>query len=129
MDEPDRYEGGCHCGAVRFRLTLDRPDAVVALDCNCSICTMKGFLHLIVSRDRFALLAGADQLSVYRFNTRVAQHTFCRVCGIHPFYTPRSHPDGVDVNVRCLDDPELRQRLRIEPFDGRQWEASIATIR
>lgn len=128
MDEPVTYEGGCHCGAVRFRVTVDRgADAHRALDCNCSICARKGFLHLIVPRERFELVAGEQQLTTYTFNTGVAKHTFCRVCGVHPFYTPRSHPDGVDVNVRCLDG-DAPARFTVAPFDGARWEASVETI-
>jgi hypothetical protein len=119
------YEGGCHCGAVRFRVRVERHQA---LDCNCSMCTRKGFLHLIVPPDDFELLRGADSLATYEFNTRIAKHRFCRFCGIHPFYTPRSHPDQVDVNVRCLDGDAL-DRFAIEPFDGRNWEANVAGIR
>jgi hypothetical protein len=119
------YEGGCHCGAVRFRVIVDAHEAY---DCNCSICRKKGFLHLIVPADRFTLLAGAEALATYTFNTRTAKHTFCKVCGVHPFYTPRSHPDGVDVNVRCLDEGAL-ERFRVRPFDGQNWEANVDAIR
>src|SRR5215471_8583899 len=112
------YEGGCHCGAVRFRVTVDE---LRALDCNCSMCTKKGFVHLIVSKERFELVRGANALATYTFNTGVAKHTFCRTCGIHPFYTPRSHPDGVDVNVRCLDGDALAE-FAVAPFDGKNWE-------
>jgi hypothetical protein len=122
---PTTYEGGCHCGAVRFRVVVDEHEAS---DCNCSICTRKGFLHLIVPPDRFEILQGAEQLSLYRFNTGVAKHTFCRTCGIHPFYTPRSHPDQVDVNVRCLDGDVL-DRFTITRFDGRNWEQALAAER
>ncbi|MCZ7681877.1 MAG: GFA family protein [Sandaracinaceae bacterium] len=121
----DTFEGSCHCGAVRFRV---RARELCALDCNCSICTKKGFLHLIVRKEDFELLRGEDALSEYRFHTGVARHTFCRTCGIHPFYTPRSHPDGVDVNVRCLDEGAL-ERFTIEPFDGRRWEENVESIR
>jgi hypothetical protein len=118
------YEGGCHCGAVRFRVEVE---AHVALDCNCSICRMKGNVHLIVPRAQFTLLKGEDALTTYRFNTGVARHTFCRVCGIHPFYVPRSHPDGIDVNIRCLDGDAMG-RFAIEKFDGQRWEDSVASI-
>jgi len=117
-------EGGCHCGRVRFRV---RVDALEALDCNCSICTKKGFLHLIVAKDAFELLRGGEDLSVYTFNTGVAKHTFCRVCGMHPFYVPRSHPEGIDVNVRCLD--EGPGRFHVTPFEGAEWESNVHTIR
>jgi hypothetical protein len=115
------YTGSCHCGAVAFE--VEAGEHIVAQECNCSICARSGFLHLIVPRSRFRLLAGADSLTTYTFNTSVAQHTFCRVCGVKPFYTPRSNPDGVDVNVRCLDPAPAS--LTIEPFDGRNWEASV----
>jgi hypothetical protein len=116
------YEGGCHCGRVRMRVTADVADTIV---CNCSICSKKGFLHLIVPRDQFQLLSGQDDLTTYRFNTGVAAHTFCRHCGIHAFYVPRSDPDKIDVNLRCLDgvDPAA---VKVTPFDGQNWEQSMA---
>ncbi len=121
-------EGGCHCGKVRFRVELDLSSPVH--DCNCSICTKKGFLHIIVTKDKFALLSGEDDLATYAFNTKTAKHTFCKTCGMHPFYTPRSHPDGVDVNARCLDDyAKLANDLRIERFFGDAWEENIDEIR
>ena len=98
------YEGGCHCGRVRFRVTADLSRVT---ECNCSICTKKGFLHLIVAPEKFELLSGKDALTTYRFNTGTAQHTFCATCGIHPFYVPRSDPDKIDVNVRCLDGVDV----------------------
>jgi len=112
------YQGSCHCGAVRFE--IEAPEHLEVDDCNCSICSKAGFLHLILPLGRFRLLGGADQLSTYTFNTGVAKHTFCRTCGIKPFYTPRSNPDGIDVNVRCLDTPPAS--LTVTPFDGRNWE-------
>jgi hypothetical protein len=115
------YTGSCHCGKVRFRVLAELSEAVV---CNCSICQKKGFVHLIVEPSAFTLLEGEAELSSYRFNTGVAVHRFCRHCGIHPFYTPRSDPDKVDVNVRCLDGIELGA-LRPHPFDGKNWESAI----
>ena len=116
-----RYEGGCHCGRVRFRVTatLDRVS-----ECNCSMCAKKGYLHLIIAPEQFELLSGADALTTYEFNTKVAKHRFCRVCGVHAFYTPRSDPDKVDVNVRCLDGVDASS-LTITRFDGRNWEEAI----
>jgi hypothetical protein len=121
----ETLEGGCHCRAVRFRVQVE---TFAATDCNCSICTKKGMLHLIVPPERFELLAGADALATYTFNTGVAKHRFCRRCGVHPFYTPRSHPDQVDVNVRCLDD-DAASRFERVPFDGQNWEDSVKGIR
>jgi len=114
-------EGGCHCGRVRFRVTAD-VDRVT--ECNCSMCGKKGFLHLIVSPEQFELLGGKDDLTTYTFNTGVAKHTFCKHCGVHPFYVPRSDPDKIDVNARCLDGFDV---LAITPkrFDGRNWEVAM----
>ena len=84
-------------------------------------------MHLIVPENRFRLLQGSDQLTAYAFNTGVARHLFCKVCGIKSFYRPRSNPDGWSVNARCLDEAEALD-IRIEPFDGKNWEAHGASL-
>ncbi len=119
------YEGGCHCGRVRFRIEADLAETPLG-ECNCSMCTKKGNLQLPVSRERMHILRGADELATYQFNTGTAKHTFCRYCGIHAFYNPRTDPENFSVNVRCLDDydPEMMQSRRL--FDGRNWEAAAA---
>jgi hypothetical protein len=114
-------QGGCHCGRVRFKVTADL-DRVTY--CNCSICSKKGFLHLIVPPEQFELISGEDNLTTYTFNTGVAKHTFCKTCGIHAFYVPRSDPDKIDVNVRCIDDIDLAA-LTISTFDGKHWEEAM----
>ncbi len=119
------HRGGCHCGRVRFE--VEAPAQIDALDCNCSICRMTGFLHLIVPASRFRLLAGEDALIDYRFNTGTARHRFCRHCGIKPFYVPRSHPDGIDVNVRCLDDGTIAS-LTVTQFDDANRDAATAAL-
>lgn len=117
------FLGGCHCGAVRFQVRGPLDSVAV---CNCSICTKKGFVHWIVAHDRFELLSGADATTEYRFNTGVARHTFCRNCGIHAFYVPRSDPDKIDVNVRCLDEVDMVEVMKTcKAFDGRNWETAI----
>lgn len=115
------HDGSCHCGRVRFRVRARLTGVTL---CNCSVCTKKGFLHLIVPPEQFELLSGESALAEYRFNTGTARHRFCRICGVHPFYVPRSDPDKIDVNVRCLEGVDL-DRLDIAPFDGRNWEAAI----
>jgi hypothetical protein len=117
--------GGCHCGRVRFEVDGAPQDVV---ECNCSICSRKGYLHWIVPRSAFRLVAGDDALTTYRFGTGVAQHRFCRECGVASFYVPRSHPDGIDVNVRCLDGVDAASLPR-RPFDGRNWEGSVDALR
>jgi len=120
------HRGGCHCGAVAFE--VDAPAHLVVSECNCSICGMSAFLHLIVPRARFRLLRGADALSEYRFNTGTAQHLFCSRCGVKSFYVPRSNPDGYSINVRCLDRSSIAG-VTIEPFDDNDRAASDAKIR
>jgi hypothetical protein len=117
--------GGCHCGRVRFEVD-GAPQEVV--ECNCSICSRKGYLHWIVPRAAFRLVSGAEELSTYRFGTGAAQHHFCRHCGVASFYVPRSHPDGIDVNVRCLEGVDVAALPR-RPFDGRDWERSVDALR
>jgi len=119
------HTGGCHCGRVRFE--VEGPAELDVSECNCSICGKTGYLHYIVSGAQFRLLAGREFLTGYKFNTGVAEHLFCRVCGIKSFYVPRSHPNGISVNARCLE-PSTVRALRITPFDGVHWEASIASL-
>ncbi len=119
------HTGGCHCGGIRFE--VDAPAAIAATECNCSICRKSGFVHMFVSVDAFRLLRGEDDLIRYTFNTGIAKHLFCRHCGIKSFYIPRSHPDGVSVNVNCLD-PESIESIEITPFDGRNWEQNISKL-
>jgi hypothetical protein len=116
--------GGCHCGAVRFEARLPEPP-VAALACNCSVCSMTGFLHVIVPHGDFTLERGADVLTSYRFGTGAAEHLFCSRCGVKSFYQPRSHPEAWSVNAHCLDEPPV---LAITPFDGRDWENARAAL-
>jgi len=119
--------GSCHCGAVRFEVDLDGP--IRATECNCSICQRAGYLHVIVDRSAFRLLQGGDRLRTYTFNTRVAQHRFCSCCGVKSFYVPRSHPDGISVNGRCLElSPGERAQIAVRPFDGANWEANVREL-
>ncbi len=118
------YRGSCHCGAVTF--SVEASASVEVEQCNCSICTKSGFLHLIVPQSRFELLSGEDELTTYTFNTGVAKHYFCSRCGIKPFYIPRSNPDGVDINVNCLDSKPAD--IRVVQFDGQNWEAHAGSL-
>ncbi len=113
------YEGGCHCGRVRFRV---KADLATLSECNCSICLKKGILHLGAAKDDFELLSGQDAIETYRFGTGTAQHNFCRHCGIHAFGVPRVYPDRITVNARCLDNIDPAQLKPARFFDGRHWE-------
>ncbi len=93
------YDGACHCGAVQFRIAAAITDIY---RCDCSLCRMKGAMMTSVQEDAFTLLSGADVLSEYNWNTGVARHFFCAVCGIYPFHRKRTMPDHYGVNVNCL---------------------------
>ena len=114
------HRGGCHCGRVRFEVVA--PAKIEVTECNCSMCSKAGYLHLIVPADRFKLLSGSDALTAYGFNTQTAKHLFCSACGIKSFYVPRSHPDGFSVNARCIDSGTIEE-MTVTPLDGRNWEA------
>jgi hypothetical protein len=125
-----KLKGQCHCGTVAFE--VQTPAKVTVYECNCSICSMQGFLHLIVPKKSFTLLSGGENLTTYTFNTGVAQHTFCKTCGVKPFYTPRSNPEGVSVNWRCVSKEEVEDQISdfsIEPFDGQHWDENAARLR
>ena len=119
------HSGGCHCGAVLFE--IEAPAEIEASRCNCSICVMSGFLHLFVSRNNFRLLQGADAITTYTFNSGVAQHYFCKHCGVKSYYLPRSHPNGLSVNVNCLK-PESIERIEETAFDGQNWEQNVSEL-
>jgi hypothetical protein len=119
------HRGGCHCGRVRFEVLA--PANIQVADCNCSVCSKFGYLHLIVPAERFKLISGRDSLTTYTFNTGIAQHHFCSVCGVKSFYVPRSHPDGFSVNARCLDAGTI-ESMSVAPFNGREWEAARDTL-
>ena len=113
------HQGGCHCGRVRFEV---RASAIINVSkCNCSICSKSGYLGMIVPQDRFTLKSGEDSLTEYRFDSGIAKHLFCKHCGIKSFYIPRSHPDGISVNARCLDSGTV-EKMNITQFDGQNWE-------
>jgi hypothetical protein len=114
-----KHTGGCHCGRVRFEVMA--PAQIEVGECNCSMCGRTGYLHLVVKKEQFKLLSGADALTTYRFNTKTAQHLFCSHCGIKSFYVPRSHPDGYSVNARCLDEGSF-EITGVRKIDGRNWE-------
>ena len=119
------HRGGCHCGRVRFE--VEASARLQVLECNCSICRMSAYLHLIVPASRFRLLQGIESLTEYNFNTGTARHLFCSVCGVKSFYVPRSHPDGYSINARCLD-PDGIESLEVSLFDDTQREASTAAL-
>lgn len=109
--EPVALTGACHCGAVRFTVTLAEGFAS-ARRCTCSICRMRGAVAVTSTPDSFRVTQGEDKLATYRFNTKSAEHHFCSACGIYTHHKRRSNPNQLGVNVACLDG--------VSPFDFRE---------
>lgn len=112
------YLGGCHCGDVR--IAVDRAEPIDSyVECNCSVCTKKGVLLARAEEAELTVTDGQAAIETYRFNTRVAEHNFCRRCGVHVYARPRNSPERFAVNIRCLDDfQEIRKHARRIDFDG-----------
>jgi len=122
------YQGGCHCQDTRYTISLDSTiESSSITACNCSMCEKTGYLHLIIPKNQFQLNTEWGQLTNYQFNKKIAQHYFCKTCGIKSFYQPRSHPDCWSINVRCLDG-FANINLKIDNFDGKNWENNIEQI-
>ena len=119
------HTGGCHCGAVRWE--IEAPAVLKTHTCNCSICNLTHYQHLIVPKHRFRVVKGDNHLNLYTFGSGIAQHYFCKTCGVKSFYIPRSHPNGVSVHARCID-PATVQAVEDEPFDGQNWEKNAGSL-
>lgn len=117
-----KHSGSCHCGAVKFE--VEAPADLRVFRCNCSICQKKQNNHFIIPKRQFVLLSGEDFLTTYTFNTHVAQHMFCRRCGVQSFYSPRSNPDCYGVMPHCIDSPTIKS-IEYLDFDGDNWEKSM----
>jgi hypothetical protein len=118
------YEGGCHCGSVRFEVAGEIEELAV---CNCSICSKTAYLHWEVDPRKFTLLTSESAMQNYQFGTMTSRNYFCQTCGISAFRRSRTAPENIDINVRCLDgvDAEaLARELPVEHFDGQDWEAA-----
>lgn len=118
--------GGCHCGAVAWSADLTKD--IEAHECNCTLCGMMGFAHVIVPKSKFHMIKGEEKLSLYTYNTHAAKHYFCSVCGVKSFYVPRSNPDGYSLNLRCMDT-SVFETVKVVPFDGLHWEENAHTLR
>lgn len=120
-----KHRGGCHCSRIQFE--VEAKEDLEAYECNCSICKMLGFLHVIVPKENFQLLQGENDLTTYEFGTHTAKHYFCKVCGVKSFYIPRSNPNGYSVNARCLEKTHI-QSIKIYSFDGQNWEENASKL-
>lgn len=115
----EKYQGGCHCGAVRFEVEMELDRTMV---CNCSHCSKKGFILSFVPAGQFTLLSGEDNLAEYRFNTKKIAHLFCKTCGVQSFGrgSDREGNPTVMINVRCLDDVDTAA-LHPTEVDGKSF--------
>ncbi|MBT3983522.1 MAG: GFA family protein [Bacteriovoracaceae bacterium] len=118
-------KGSCHCQKIQFEVFDSFKKATI---CDCSICNMKGFIHLIVKKENFKLTTNTQELSNYQFGTKTAKHLFCPNCGISSYYAPRSHPDGYSVNLRCIEDIDISS-VELINFEGKKWEENIAILK
>ena len=116
------YHGSCHCGSVQFEL---QAEVLHVMECNCSICRRRGALWHGTTAPNLRILQGEEDLVLYQYLTHTAKHYFCRHCGIHPFGHPRLDPNLWVVNVRCIDEVDLRE-LKVGTFDGANWEQAAA---
>ncbi len=119
------HKGGCHCRRVSWE--VEAPALLQTHTCNCSICTPYNYQHLIVPKSRFTLLTGESDLSCYNFGSGIAQHFFCGHCGVKSFYVPRSNPNGVSINVRCIDSQTITG-IEDRAFDGQNWEQNAGAL-
>lgn len=115
----DKVRGQCHCGAVVFRTTLT--DGIkTARRCDCSICRMRGAVAVSAPVDGFEIIKGREFLTLYQFNTRTAEHYFCKVCGIYTHHKRRSNPSQYGVNVACLDGMSPFDFAELPVMDGQR---------
>ena len=120
------HKGGCHCGTVTFE--FEAPELMDVTDCNCSKCSMTGYLHVFIPQGDLKILSGGDKITTYTFGSHTAKHMFCSVCGIKSFYIPKSHPNDYSVNFHCISSASLEIGTII-PFDGRNWKKNIEALR
>ena len=118
--------GSCHCKQIQFEVI--GKNNIQVLDCSCSICSILNYKHYVVDKSQFKLLKGKKYLSTYTFNTKVAKHMFCKICGIKSFYIPRSHPDSISINLNCINSKTIN-KVKIIKFDGKHWKKNINKIK
>ena len=119
------YKGSCHCQRVLFEVNTNIIGE--ATQCNCSICARKGILHFRVSASDFNLVSGEESLTVYKFGQNIANHYFCKFCGIHPFTNPKAAPSLYTVNLRCIEGIDI-STLLIHHFDGIHWDDNVSLL-
>ena len=121
-----KHLGSCHCKQIQFEVI--GKNNIQVLDCSCSICSILNYKHYVVDKSQFQLLKGKKYLSTYTFNTKVAKHMFCKICGIKSFYIPRSHPDSISINLNCINSKTIN-KVKLIKFDGKHWNKNINKIK
>jgi hypothetical protein len=111
-----KYTGSCHCGSIKFEIDSDLEKIV---QCNCSICIKRNAKMIMIPKENFKLLEGSEDLSLYQFNTEIAKHFFCKKCGIYTHHNRKSDPNGMGVNLGCIDDVESME-FDVIQFDGKK---------
>lgn len=122
-----RHDGACHCGAVRFTVTLT-DGLATARRCTCSYCTQRGAVAVSANLSDIIFTQGEDRLTRYTFNTHTAQHFFCATCGIYTHHQRRSNPHQFGINLACLDGqtPFLPE---VPVFDGQSHPTDSGGLR
>jgi len=111
-----KYTGSCHCGSIKFEIDSDLEKIV---QCNCSICIKRNAKMIMIPKENFKLLEGLENLSLYQFNTEIAKHFFCKKCGIYTHHNRKSDPNGMGVNLGCIDDVDP-MKFDVIQFDGKK---------
>ena len=111
-----KYKGSCHCNSIKFEIDSDLERIV---QCNCSICIKRNAKMIMIPKENFKLLEGSESLSLYQFNTEIAKHFFCKKCGIYTHHNRKSDPNGMGVNLGCVEglDP---MEFDVIQFDGKK---------
>ena len=108
----------CHCGAVEAEINATVNELAKIVRCNCSICKRKGSVMSMVKNENFKIIKGKDKLKIYQFNTKVAKHYFCSICGIYTHNNPRSNPKMTAFNIGCIDEVDTFSLKKIHIADG-----------
>jgi hypothetical protein len=112
-----KHLASCHCGAVVLEISL--PDGIVdPRHCACSICRRKGAVMASVPLAGIHIVQGEEHLKVYQFNTQVAKHYFCSLCGIYTHHQRRSNPHQYGYNVGCLEGVNPFEIAGVRVYDG-----------
>ena len=111
-----KYKGSCHCNAIEFQINTNLEKIV---QCNCSICIRRNAKMILITKDNFKLLKGESSLTLYKFNTNAAKHYFCKICGIYTHHNRRSDPNGMGINLGCIEELES-SNYEVIQFDGKK---------